>query len=232
MKTFLSLLLTGLCLLTFAQENKNEIKFGLNYDFNIESLSNNDLNNYFINKEYHSNSNILNNFSLGFSIRPLNGHSMIKVTFNTGESFIENSEDKSVLYSTGFGFDYLYDLIKSESWFIGPYIGTKLRNYKLVGVSKNLISTLTTKHIEESMQIDNSFLLNIGTQFSRKVQIHYLDLFVGLSGGYNINLVSNDWNNSSGQKLDNIPSIKTSGINVGFNLRIEFNKDHLKGNSN
>jgi hypothetical protein len=159
MKIFLSILLTSLCLLTFAQEYKSEIRFGVNCDFNVESLSSDDLNSYLINKGYYSSSNILETTSLGFSIRALDNHSIIKVNFYSGESLMENAEDKSVFYSTGFGFDYLYNLIKPETWFVGPYIGVRLSNYKLTAVSKDSISALTTKYVEESIQFNNNPLV-------------------------------------------------------------------------
>jgi len=232
MKKILLVSLMSMCLLAHAQQNENEFIFGLNSDFNIKWFSNDNLNNYLINNGYCTGSNILNSTSLGFSLRSLHNPFMIKVNYLFGESLNESSADKSVLYSNGFGFDFLYDLAKQETWFVGPSIGTKMQSYKLAAVSESSISMLTGKHLEEMIQINNSFLINIGAQFSRRIQINYLNLFLGLHGGYNINLSSNAWNNSIGQKLENIPNLKLSMINIGVNLRIEFNTDHLKVKNN
>ena len=232
MRTFLFLLLLGLSGLTFAQEKESVIRFGLDCDLNIESFSNDDFNNFLINKGYYSSSNILNTMSLGFSVGDPDNHSIIKVKFYSGESLMNNSEEKSTLYSTGFGFDYLYNLINSETWFVGPYIGTRLSNCKFVAVSKNINSTLTTNLIEEIIQFNNSALVDLGIQFNRKVQIYYLDLYLGLNGGYKFGLTSNNWNNSYGEKINDIPDINLKGISGGFNLRIEFNEDRMRDNNN
>ena len=157
-------------------------------------------------------------------MRPFNGYSMVTLNFLSGKSSIDNSKNNSVLYSNSIEFDYSYDLIKPETWFIGPYLGIKFSNYKLVAVSKNSISPLTTYPIEEFMHINNSPLANLGVKFDKKMHLYIIDFYFGLKAGYNINLSQINWNNTNGKKLDNIPIINLSGITIGFNLRIELDE--------
>lgn len=231
MKTSLFVLLVCLSYLSFANNN-DRIKYGINSSINIELISNNSFNNYLINSGYYSSSNILNNTSLGFSIRPFKSYSMITLNFIAGKSSIENSENRSILYSNSIDLYYSYDLIKPEAWFIGPSFGFKLSNYKLAAVSKNSISPLTSNHFEEFIQIDNSPIANLGIQLDKKMHIYYTNFYFGFRAGYNINLSPINWDNSKSQKLINIPNINLSGISVGFNLRIELDEIKMKDDRN
>mgnify|MGYP005860666103 CR=1 FL=1 len=227
MKKLITILFVCLTVNAISQDNNGLYSLGLLFGYNLESISNSQINDYLVANDYYSSSNILSNNSLGFSIRPLKHTSIINVNFNYGVSLLENSNEKTIFNSSSFGFEYLYDLIKPDEWLIAPIIGLRLNNYKLMAVSKYATSVLSKNYLEEAFHTNLSPSLNIGMQIDRKIKIHYLDLFLGIKGGYNLSFLSSNWYNSSQQKLNTIPAINLSGFNFGFCGRIEFNIEKM-----
>ncbi len=216
-------------LIIFSQENteNNYFKIGMLFESTSDFVKNEQFNNFLQTNNYYTCSNNISSKSVGLSLRSMSSPSLIHIVFNSGKS-LNDKENKTILSSYGVNIDYLYDFIKSDNWLIAPVIGLKINNYKLTAVSVNTTSLLSSLPLEETFQMDNKYMANFGLQLNRKIKISFLDIFVGIKAGYNLNLISENWYNSNQQKINTIPSIGLSGFYWGLSSRFELNLSKVK----
>ncbi len=226
-KLIVIILFASLTVNSISQSNNQLFRFSLlyNYDFNL--ISNNEINDYLFNNNFYSTNNALSVNALGFSLRFSDKPFIINMSYSQGTSWMYNSDDKSVLNLTGFGLEFGFDFIKSKKWLVAPYIGEMFNNYELIAVSKYTKSTLSKGKLEEAFKTLSIPILKIGVQLDRKISISYLNICLGIKGGYNIDFFSANWYNSNKQKLYAMPSINVSGFNFGFCMKLEFNMEKI-----
>lgn len=198
----------------YSQEKKmnHPIKFGLYYDINTEDYSSNGLNNYLANNGF---SHVQNNFSsiaFGFSLRQVDKPSIVRLNFGNGTT-VASSNCKSTITKKYLGFDYLYNFSKNENWVIAPLASIKINFCKLNAATEKAV-------LQKKADVGANLLL--GLEADRKIKIYFLDLFLGIKGGYDLAPNSQDWG-----KISDIPKISLAGLNIGFCGRIEFDFDKL-----
>jgi len=205
------------------QADFSEIRIAPYFSTDFNTYSNNSLNDYLINRNYFTSSNILSNLSVGFSLRSINNPSIFAVSFCRGASLIEEPGNNSLLESNGIRFEFLWDLIKNEKWLIAPCIGVKSSNYKFIAVSRDVFSPLTGNNLEECAQMLSKNIFSAGFQFDRQISIRFVNIHLGFQTFYNLNIGDNSWYGSNQQRLANMPTINLSGVSLGFYSRIELN---------
>lgn len=214
---------------SIAQEHKTLLRPMLLYSYDANFISNGNLNKYLNAGNYHGTDNTLLINSLGFTIRATENPSLLNITFSQGSTYLDNSESMSAVKMLGFGFEYGYDLLKSEKWLIAPTLAVKHCKYELVALSKSSKSYLGKEsNIEEYFQTQLNTVASLGVQLDRKISISYLNVFVGIRGGYSLDLFSRYWYNINKKKLSEIPSISLTGFNIAFCMNIELNMDKIR----
>ena len=127
-----------------------------------------------------------------------------------------NKKQGSTIYQYSISFDCFYNMSKNIQWKLSPLIGMNFNNYYLSAVSKNTLSILSNKLLEESFVRNNIFRLKTGISIDREFFLMKNNFILGLEFFYNIDLSNKTWYNNSNMKLESLPGNNFSGF--GFNI--------------